>query len=482
MKKFWTGLLLSVTASFAFPGQANACVGCSRLEALESSMTLVLGGSATGYIQNRSTLQSGATFYTSSGTVMELRADNFQRSGAINIATNPVDWSQLKNVPAGFSDGSDDAGGAAAGVPKLYEVVVGTPGMPNVDYNVAKSSDLWPALARLSANGLTTSATGQGTILFIGGPFDIYGATNPAGVTMMMIKGSSSTWMPTESTGTIIMNYGTLKDLSIDGSSIPAYSGYKIMAMSGSRIDGLKMRYFKPFRVTGRAVGLGVVNQSTVILKGVDLDYVWMRSETAVFGDNAPVTITHSSNVIITEWRTGTNFTQYQANNPVIGLVQTGHTIIEKGIADNTPLDSTCHMIGVEGGNLHWAIRDNIFYARGGYGTRGYINIGSNSYGAGTPVSSGTISGNRFHHMPGAANTHFIGLNNLASGVQGVLIAGNEAINLSGGTPNFCLTGGAPVFGTVLINNMIRGMTFISDSGTQTKYAGNDNFIENVEQ
>jgi len=28
--------------------------------------------------------------------------------GTINLATNPVDWSQLKNVPADFADGSDD--------------------------------------------------------------------------------------------------------------------------------------------------------------------------------------------------------------------------------------------------------------------------------------------------------------------------------------------------------------------------------------
>ena len=34
--------------------------------------------------------------------------------GTINNAGNPVDWSQLKNVPAGFADGTDDGGGGAA--------------------------------------------------------------------------------------------------------------------------------------------------------------------------------------------------------------------------------------------------------------------------------------------------------------------------------------------------------------------------------
>lgn len=35
--------------------------------------------------------------------------------GTINSATNPVDWTKLKNVPSGFADGIDDAGGGASG-------------------------------------------------------------------------------------------------------------------------------------------------------------------------------------------------------------------------------------------------------------------------------------------------------------------------------------------------------------------------------
>lgn len=35
--------------------------------------------------------------------------------GTINTTANPVDWTKLKNVPAGFADGTDDAGGGASG-------------------------------------------------------------------------------------------------------------------------------------------------------------------------------------------------------------------------------------------------------------------------------------------------------------------------------------------------------------------------------
>ena len=36
-------------------------------------------------------------------------------AGTINDPSNPVDWTQLKNVPAGFADGADDVGGSGDG-------------------------------------------------------------------------------------------------------------------------------------------------------------------------------------------------------------------------------------------------------------------------------------------------------------------------------------------------------------------------------
>jgi hypothetical protein len=35
--------------------------------------------------------------------------------GSINTPSNPVDWTMLKNVPAGFADGADDVGGSGDG-------------------------------------------------------------------------------------------------------------------------------------------------------------------------------------------------------------------------------------------------------------------------------------------------------------------------------------------------------------------------------
>jgi hypothetical protein len=41
--------------------------------------------------------------------------DDLGTVGTINDPSNPVDWSQLKNVPAGFADGADDVGGSGDG-------------------------------------------------------------------------------------------------------------------------------------------------------------------------------------------------------------------------------------------------------------------------------------------------------------------------------------------------------------------------------
>jgi hypothetical protein len=43
------------------------------------------------------------------------RKEELQTGGTINFSMNPVDWTKLKNVPAGFADGTDDVGGAGDG-------------------------------------------------------------------------------------------------------------------------------------------------------------------------------------------------------------------------------------------------------------------------------------------------------------------------------------------------------------------------------
>ncbi len=46
--------------------------------------------------------------------------DELSTSGTINDPSNPVDWTKLKGVPAGFADGTDDVGGAG-GITQILE-------------------------------------------------------------------------------------------------------------------------------------------------------------------------------------------------------------------------------------------------------------------------------------------------------------------------------------------------------------------------
>jgi hypothetical protein len=46
--------------------------------------------------------------------------DELSTSGTINDASNPVDWTKLKSVPAGFADGTDDVG-AGGGISQILE-------------------------------------------------------------------------------------------------------------------------------------------------------------------------------------------------------------------------------------------------------------------------------------------------------------------------------------------------------------------------
>jgi len=59
-----------------------------------------------------------ANAFADSGHVHDDRyytQDSLSSPGTVNEGANPIDWTKLKNVPAGFADGADDLGGAGDG-------------------------------------------------------------------------------------------------------------------------------------------------------------------------------------------------------------------------------------------------------------------------------------------------------------------------------------------------------------------------------
>jgi hypothetical protein len=94
--------------------------------------------------------------------------------GTINIPTNPVDWTQLKNVPAGLADGVDDGGGVSSdlvctgcvGATDLANSAVTTPKIANGDvteqklsFNPTTQAELDSVTAALAAAGTINAAT-----------------------------------------------------------------------------------------------------------------------------------------------------------------------------------------------------------------------------------------------------------------------------------------------------------------------------------
>ncbi|HYW68981.1 MAG TPA: hypothetical protein VE960_05195, partial [bacterium] len=94
--------------------------------------------------------------------------------GTINSSGNPVDWTKLKNVPAGFADGTDDAGGsgdghsldAADGDPAdvVYVSNVGYVGVgtasPTCELHINEQYGLAALLSVTNSNTGTTSTDG----------------------------------------------------------------------------------------------------------------------------------------------------------------------------------------------------------------------------------------------------------------------------------------------------------------------------------
>jgi len=84
---------------------------------------------------------STSAIYTAIQTTSTRMSDN---TGTINTSNNPISWSQLKDVPAGFSDGTDDGG--AAGEPDSFILFKDTAqAKVRAFANIVASSSVWVA-------------------------------------------------------------------------------------------------------------------------------------------------------------------------------------------------------------------------------------------------------------------------------------------------------------------------------------------------
>jgi hypothetical protein len=148
--------------------------------------------------------------------------DELSTSGTINDPSNPVDWTKLKGVPAGFADGTDDVGGAG-GITQILEgdgIDVTDPTGPtttvaaefgigsaqvargnhdhDADYVNEEDLDHLDAADGTPANAVYVDADGEVGI----------GTTAPERA-LHIYSGSAGTVTPHSSTGLVIENNGT---------------------------------------------------------------------------------------------------------------------------------------------------------------------------------------------------------------------------------------------------------------------------------
>lgn len=88
---------------------------------------LVVGASVSAIIATGLTVSPAGAHITRVG---HLWRDHIKPKlavvGTINNTSNPVDWTQLKNVPSGLADGVDDVGGGGGGGGDITSVTAGS--------------------------------------------------------------------------------------------------------------------------------------------------------------------------------------------------------------------------------------------------------------------------------------------------------------------------------------------------------------------
>lgn len=357
------------------------------------------------------------------------------------------------------------AAAASGGGARVYDVIVGTPGMPNVDVVVFKSSDIVKALAHIGAAGLLNASTAPGVILFTGGPYnDLYGATCPAGVTWQMIKGSSSAFAPIHQTsGTLIFLYGTLKDFQIDMSSQLGYTDEKIVMSSGSVIDGMT--------VIGGRVGLGgskkrnfiyVANVSTVTIKDLVTRGVSGRNEISVGGENGFLRVERSSNVSVIDPDFGT-WIPIGPNPVFLGIFRATNFKLIGGISRNVQGMYFYQNSGtidtlIDGHEFHY---NNSSIVAPLYFTANDTAAGDSS--------TGTIRNCLFVAEPGSTSTEpLIEFGDNTNQTHGFFLHLNNFRNRSGSAMT-AIEIGLNVADTFLLYNRFNGFNPVTDSGTNSR-------------
>lgn len=377
------------------------------LSAISSTSTIRLNPSTTNYIQNTSTLQSGATFYVSSGTAQNLNASTVTVSNAIQM--NGSGNLSFVNKPDGLT----------------YQIL-------GSSMTSCTTGQTWVVGSSNTAVCVTSAGGGSGTFLGLnssGNPLLSSSATLLAGSGISLAQAGSTITVTATGSGTptgpnwsvqIDSNgaFGGLAYFTADGSSATitassvTYSGYDTFIASGVYFNAVSSTFtFSSGTVSGP---LNVTNNGGLYISGTS-NNLMIYDNTTIGSYQSLLTFENSGSPVMSVGfigsGSGPSSTGYAFKNPsgtevarvdVKGLFTTQNIITTYGVTASTLTISSNTVINGDV-NISSTVR-----LSGTSGTSGQPLLSGGvgtvpTWGGNIVVSTLTVSGATFSTLGGSA-------------------------------------------------------------------------------
>lgn len=343
-------------------------------------------------------------------------------------------------------------------VARTYDLYVGTAGTPNIDVTVGGSASFDALFASITSRGLTYASSGTFRVFMVNGLYQISNATIPAGV--YIYCGSSVVFTPTDTTSSIFTVYGKLIGPRFDLQN-RAYAGPMVQIKGNGSVEDIR----------------GVDNTASISqLAGVNMTMFLIQNSTfaKVTGRidgyaGAQQDVAHGG--LVTLIRSSDCYVNLDVRGA--SLASAGKHTFYVSEGDRNTIDGTYEGVGarmfyIGGGNRGLQIKGR-YHITQQYDGAGFIYI--RSLDPPIETTTGTVISATFIHDVGSAQPliQIQGDNN----VKGTLITNCNAWTTQGtanAPTSFVKISDGGVRQTVIANNHVMGMPFISDSGIETIY------------